>query len=274
MAKTRVEKDSIGTLSVPANALYGVQSLRGKNNFNITGQIIHPEFIIALAKVKKATTIANAAAGQIPNKIVKPMVQACDEIIAGKFHDQFIVETIQGGAGTSMNMNINEVVANRAAQIMNKPLGTYDVVHPNDHVNCGQSTNDVVPTAGKIAVLTMGANLVVELKALHKAMVAKQREFKNVIKMGRTHLQDAVPITLGQEFGAFAAALKRDIERVELTLKTMLEVNMGATAVGTGLNADKAYMKEVIKELKNVTKFNIKQTADLVDGTRNLDNFA
>ena len=273
MNNYRLETDSIGTLQVPAKAYYGIQSLRGKNNFNITGYRISNDFIKALAYVKKASALANLEAGVLPENIVNAIVLASEEIIRGNFMDEFITDVIQGGAGTSMNMNINEVIANRGGEILGGELGKYDKVHPNDHVNYGQSTNDVIPTAGKLAIQMMAKELLESLTGLYNVLIEKSKEFDDVIKMGRTHLQDAVPIRLGQEFKAYANPILRDIKRIGLALEDLKTVNMGATAVGTGINADTKYVKEVVKILSQVTDVDFIQSDDLVDGTRNLDSF-
>lgn len=273
MNNYRLETDSIGTLQVPAKAYYGIQSLRGKNNFNITGYRISNDFIKALAYVKKASALANLEAGVLPENIVNAIVLASEEIIQGNFMDEFITDVIQGGAGTSMNMNINEVIANRGGEILGGELGKYDKVHPNDHVNYGQSTNDVIPTAGKLAIQMMAKELLESLTGLYNVLIEKSKEFDDVIKMGRTHLQDAVPIRLGQEFKAYANPILRDIKRIGLALEDLKTVNMGATAVGTGINADTKYVKEVVKILSQVTDVDFIQSDDLVDGTRNLDSF-
>lgn len=269
----RLESDSIGTLEVPVDAYYGVQSLRGKNNFYITGYKLGNDFIKALAYVKKASAIANLEAGMLDKDIVNAIVKASEEIIAGKFMDQFITDVIQGGAGTSMNMNMNEVIANRAGELLGGELGKYDRVHPNDHVNYGQSTNDVIPTAGKLALQIMSEELLRTLERLKLTLLDKSIEFDNVIKMGRTHLQDAVPIRLGQEFKAYAQPVARDIRRIKIALEDLKTVNMGATAVGTGINADTKYVEDVVRILSEVTDVDFVQADDLVDGTRNLDSF-
>lgn len=273
MKKVRLESDSIGTLEVPIDAYYGVQTLRAKGNFHITGYTISRDMIKALAYVKKATSIANYEAGMIDKKVAEAMIQASNEVIAGKFDKEFITDVIQGGAGTSMNMNVNEVIANRANEILGGELGVYDKCHPNDHVNFGQSTNDVVPTAGKLTIQMMIKDLLSELRYLRTMLLKKGDEFDHIIKMGRTHLQDAVPIRLGQEFKAFARPVERDIKRIANAVAELTYVNMGATAVGTGLNADVKYVKNVVKILSEVTGFKFKQSEDLVDGTRNLDSF-
>ena len=212
---TRRESDSIGTMDVPEKAYYGVQTLRAKNNFKITGRPLHPEFIKNLARIKKAAAYTNMAAHVLDEEKGNAIVKACDEIIAGKLHNQFIVDAIQGGAGTSANMNANEVIANRAIEILGGQKGDYSIVHPNDHVNMAQSTNDVIPCAGKLTILNLLPGLVAELERLHKALRDKSIEFDDVVKMGRTQLQDAVPIRLGQTFVAYAAVIDRDIQRIK-----------------------------------------------------------
>lgn len=269
----RLESDSIGSLQVPSDAYYGVQTLRAKNNFFITGYRLNPIFISSLAYVKKAAAICNMEAKTIQEDIAKAIIQAADEIIAGKFRDQFITDVIQGGAGTSMNMNMNEVIANRANELLGGALGTYDKVHPNDHVNFGQSTNDDVPTSGKLTIQFLLKDLVNNLEDLYSAFQSKATQYDHIIKMGRTHLQDAVPIRVGQEFRAFSAPIKRDIERLKSAMHELSFVNMGATAVGTGLNADVNYIQRVVEVLSEVTGFSFSQCEDLVDGTRNLDSF-
>lgn len=271
----RKEKDSIGEIDVEVDALYGAQSVRGKNNFYITGERINNTFIKALAQFKKASIMANKKAGLIKDELAKAMIQATDEIIDGKHNAQFITDTIQGGAGTSINMNTNEVIANRTAEILGEEKGKYKSCHPNDHVNMGQSTNDVMPTSGKIATIYLINDLVEEIKLLKKDLLKKGEEFKGVIKLGRTHLQDAVPVKMGQVFNAWAASLDRDLKRFELANSEMKQVNIGATAIGTGINANKVYFDEVIKSLREVTNMkDIDRGADLIDGTRHTDSFA
>lgn len=269
----RIEADSIGTKDVPENVYYGVQSLRAAENFHITGLNMHPEIINSLAYIKKACAITNCEVGLLDKKIANAIVQACDEIIAGKFHDDFIVDPIQGGAGTSLNMNANEVIANRAIEILGGEKGDYDIVHPNDHVNYGQSTNDVIPTAGKITSLRLLKNLKSELLRLHNTLEKKAEEFDHVIKMGRTQMQDAVPIRLGQEFRAYSVAIMRDIRRMDLAMNEMRTVNMGGTAVGTGINADETYLKRIVPNLSEVANMELVQAFDLIDSTQNLDSF-
>ena len=227
----RSEQDSIGTKDVPKNVYYGVQSLRAAENFHITGLNMHPEIINSLAYIKKAAAITNCEVNLLDKKIADAIVRTCDEILNGSFHEQFIVDPIQGGAGTSINMNANEVIANRAIEILGGEKGDYSIVNPNDHVNCGQSTNDVIPTAGRITSLRLLFNLKAELNSLVEALKNKADEFDGIIKMGRTQMQDAVPIRLGQEFSAYAAALSRDISRMDKAMEEMRTVNMAGTAI-------------------------------------------
>lgn len=269
----RTEKDSIGSRDVPGNVYYGVQSLRAAENFHITGLTMHPEIINSLAYIKKAAAITNCEIGLLDKKIASAIVQACDEILDGKFREDFIVDPIQGGAGTSLNMNANEVIANRAIEILGGQKGDYSVVNPNDHVNCGQSTNDVIPTAGKMTSLRLLTHLKAELSRLHKALRVKAEEFDHVIKMGRTQMQDAVPIRLGQEFQAYAVAIQRDINRMDKAMEEMRTVNMGGTAVGTGINADEAYLRRIVPNLVEVSGIDLVQAFDLIDATQNLDSF-
>ncbi|ERJ12594.1 aspartate ammonia-lyase [Haloplasma contractile] len=272
-SRYRIEVDSLGEKLVPIDAYYGIQSLRAKENFQISKQKVHREMIKGVAVTKKAAATANYRAGMLDENVYKSIVKACEEIMSGKFLSQFITDMIQGGAGTSINMNANEVIANRAQEILGGTKGTYDLVHPNDHCNFGQSTNDIIPTGAKIATIKLTQSLLKEMRRLHKAYLDKANEFGGVIKMGRTHLQDAVPIRVGQEFNAFATALERDIRRVESAIEDLKVLNMGATAVGTGLNANKDYVKNIVSIVSDLTNINFKQADDLVDATRNLDPF-
>ena len=269
----RVEKDSIGTKDVPENVYYGVQSLRAAENFHITGLNMHPEIINSLAYIKKAAAITNCEAGLLDKRRTQAIVQACDEILEGKFREDFIVDPIQGGAGTSLNMNANEVIANRAIEILGGKKGDYSVVNPNDHVNCGQSTNDVIPTAGKMTSLRLLKKLKKQLLRLHSALEQKADEFDSVIKMGRTQLQDAVPIRLGQEFKAYSVAILRDLNRMDKAMDEMRTLNMGGTAVGTGLNADESYLRRIVPNLSEISGMDLVQAYDLIDATQNLDSF-
>lgn len=269
----RLESDSIGEKQVPKEAYYGVQTLRAAENFKITGYTLHPEFIHALAMIKKASALTNISAGLLDCRIGNAIMKACDEITEGELHGEFITDPIQGGAGTSMNMNANEVLANRAIEILGGEKGDYNIVHPNDHVNMGQSTNDVIPTAGKITATVLLNKVIDKLEELLIALQEKAKEFDDVIKMGRTQLQDAVPIRLGQEFGAYASVVKRDIIRIKRTMDDLKYVNLGATAIGTGINADEKYVNEIVPNLAKITGLNLVQCEDLIDGTQNADGF-
>lgn len=272
--KTRREEDSIGTKEIPEEAYYGVQSLRAVENFSITGRLLHPEMIRSLAYQKKASAITNQAAGVMDTNVADAIIRACDMIIDGKFHDQFVVDPIQGGAGTSMNMNANEVIANIAIEILGGKKGDYSIVHPNDHVNYGQSTNDVVPTAGKITALALLEKLEKRIVLLQEAFSAKAKEFDSILKMGRTQMQDAVPIRLGQEFGAYASAMERCLRRIQLNKQELYSINMGGTAIGTGLNADGAYFRNITATLSAITGYPFQQSSNLIDSTQNIDCFA
>ncbi len=270
----RIEKDSIGTKEVPVDAYYGVQSLRGYENFQITGQRLRPEFIETLAQIKKACAICNYNVGELDEKRKNAIIQACDEIIAGRFHDQFICDPVQGGAGTTANMNANEVIANRAIELLGGKKGDYTIVHPNDHVNRAQSTNDVFPSAAKITTAKLLTKAIKQLEELEKALAAKAEEFKDVIKMGRTQMQDAVPIRLGSEFGAYDKAIQRDIKRLNIALNEMYTINMGGTAIGTSINANPEYVKALAPTLAEITGMPLVKVEDMVDGTQNLDSFS
>lgn len=271
--KFRLEHDSIGEIEVPKDAYYGVHSLRGKNNFPITGAHMDSYMIRGAAEVKKAAALTNAAVGRMEEKIAKAIAEAADKVITGDYDDQFIVDPVQGGAGTSFNMNTNEVIANLAIEILGGEKGDYSLVHPNDHVNFGQSTNDALPSAGKIAILRHLIDVEEEGRKLVDALDKKSKEFDSYIKMGRTHLQDAVPIRLGQEFAAYRDAVKRNVDLIESATAAMSVMNMGATAVGTGLNADQNYVKEVVPKLAEVTGLDLVQTDNLVDGTQGTDSY-
>lgn len=268
---TRIEYDSIGSMAVPKNAYYGIQSLRANKNFNITGKKINSYLIISLAEVKKAAAITNNEAGLLDGKKANAIIIACDEIIKGKFHDQFIVDAIQGGAGTSANMNANEVIANRAIEILGGEKGDYSLVHPNDDVNMAQSTNDVFPTAGKLTILKLLPFAIKELERLYNSLMLKSVEFDGVIKMGRTQLQDAVPMRLGQSFHAFASVIGRDIDRLDKSKSEISSLNIGGTAIGTSINASSSYLTNIIKNLRKVTGEDVYSATDLIDATQNLD---
>lgn len=271
--KMRNETDYVGTLAIPEDAYYGVQSLRAKSNFSITGRKMDPLFIESLVEIKKAAAITNRDAGYLDAKKADAIIRACDEILAGKLRDQFIVDPIQGGAGTSANMNANEVVTNRAIELMGGKKGDYTVVHPNDDVNRCQSTNDVFPTAGKLTVLKLMPGVLSELQRLVDALDAKAAEFDDVLKMGRTQLEDAVPIRLGQEFEAYAGVVRRDLRRLQRTADEVRSVNLGGTAIGTSLNAGPEYVAHIAENLQKVTGIELHLADNLIDATQNLDGF-
>ncbi|WP_342430751.1 aspartate ammonia-lyase [Neobacillus sp. FSL H8-0543] len=271
--KKRIEKDFLGEKEIPEDVYYGIQTIRAVENFPITGYRIHNDLIKALALVKKAAAIANMNTSRLYSGLANVIIQATDEIIDGQWNDQFIVDPIQGGAGTSMNMNMNEVIANRGLELLGHKKGDYFQLSPNTHVNMSQSTNDVFPTAIHIATLTLLEKLLETMSDMHKVFKAKAGQFENVIKMGRTHLQDAVPIRLGQEFEAYSRVLERDIKRIKQSREHLYEVNMGATAVGTGLNADPKYIIDVVKQLAEITGFPLVNAEHLVDATQNTDAY-
>lgn len=270
---TRIESDSIGAMEVPEGAYYGVQSLRAKQNFPITGHRMNPVFIKNLAKIKRACAITNGDSGRLDTEIAYAIGSACNEVILGMFQSEFIVDSIQGGAGTSANMNANEVIANRAIEILGGKKGDYSIVHPNDHVNMCQSTNDVIPTAGKLTVLDLLETLDNKLSLLEEALLAKSKEFDHVIKIGRTQLEDAVPMRLGQSFHAYYSMVKRDRARIKASSKEMTVVNMGATAIGTAINTTPYYLSNIASVLSKVSGHRLTQAEDLFDATENLDGF-
>ena len=251
--QTRTERDPLGEFPVPADAYYGIQTARALDNFPISGLRAPSELVTATVLVKKAAAQANAALGRLDATIGDAIVRAADEVLGGRLRDQFVVDVYQAGAGTSHNMNANEVLANRAAEILGEAKGVYTRVHPNDHVNMGQSTNDVFPTATRLALLLVATPLVDEARALARSFAGKGDEFAAVIKTGRTHLQDAVPITLGQEFSGFAACIERGADDVEAAARQLAELNIGATAVGTGLNAGEDFRRAVVENLARDT---------------------
>ncbi|PKP48790.1 MAG: aspartate ammonia-lyase [Bacteroidetes bacterium HGW-Bacteroidetes-1] len=273
--KTRREHDLLGEREVPYEYYYGVQTLRALENFNISGITLnfYPDFIISLAIVKMAATKANYELGILPKEIADAIVMACQEIMDNRYHSHFVVDMIQGGAGTSTNMNANEVIANRALEIMGKEKGQYEFCHPNNHVNLSQSTNDAYPTAIKIALIKANEKLVDVLQDLIKVLHKKAKEFSKVIKMGRTQLQDAVPMTLGQSFLAFAVTMEEEVQLLNRTSALFLEVNMGGTAIGTGINADPKYGDKVIPYLRTITGMEIRLARNLVEATQDTGDF-
>jgi aspartate ammonia-lyase len=266
----RSERDPLGELEVPADAYYGVQTARAVDNFPISGLRAPTDLIVATILVKKAAAEANAALGRLPSDIAGAIGAAADEILSGKLRDQFVVDVYQAGAGTSHNMNANEVLANRAGEILGEPKGTYARVHPNDHVNMGQSTNDVFPTATRLALLLGAAPLVANAHALAESLNRKAHEFADVLKTGRTHLQDAVPITLGQEFSGYAECVRRGGEDVAHASEQLEELNIGATAVGTGLNAGEDFRLLVVKNLARYTNLPVKPASNLFRVTQSM----
>ncbi len=273
--KTRQEHDLLGNMNVPEEYYFGIQTMRALENFHISRVRLYffPELIRALADVKEAAAMANRDLGQLDGTIASAIIAACEEIKGGALHDHFVVDMVQGGAGTSTNMNANEVIANRALEILGHERGEYKYCHPNNHVNLSQSTNDAYPTAVKIALIRSIGKLIGSIKWLVEAFRAKGVEFAGVIKMGRTQLQDAVPMTLGQEFEAYAATLSEEVDRLEQNLKLFLEVNMGATAIGTGINADPDYSPLCIKHLREITGLPVVAASNMIEATNDTGAF-
>jgi aspartate ammonia-lyase len=274
-SKTRIEHDLLGDLAVPADAYYGVQTQRALDNFQISGVELrlYPNFIKALAMVKLAAARANFETGGFSKEVLTAMEGAAQEIIDGKLHDQFRLDVFQGGAGTSTNMNINEVIANRALELMGRKKGEYKVVDPHDHVNRSQSTNDSYPTSIHIGLALGNVELIAAYKKLITAFDAKAKEFANLVKMGRTQLQDAVPMTLGQEFKAFARTLADEVKALERIQSVLHEVSMGGTAIGTGLNAPPGYAQKCADHLAKITGFPITLAEDLIEATQDMQAF-
>ena len=269
MENFRNESDLLGTLQVPASAYYGVQTQRAIENFKISGQYLssYPHFIKGLAMVKKAAAKTNYELGLLEQSLYEKIAQSCDELMEGKYHQEFPIDMIQGGAGTSVNMNANEVIANIVLEKLGKNKGDYQFCSPNDHINLSQSTNDAYPTAIKMAMLQMNKELVEKLKKTIAAFRQKGIEFNDVIKMGRTQLQDAVPMTMGQEFEAYAATLEEDISKLNNNAHLFVEINMGATAIGTGINAPVGYAKLCAKNLAQFSGYPIVSAPNLVEAT-------
>src|SRR5687767_709924 len=270
----RIERDPLGDHAVPADAYYGIQTQRAVENFPISGLHAPEELVTATVLIKKAAAAANSTVGNLPADIANAVMNAADDILAGKLRDQFIIDVYQAGAGTSHNMNANEVLANRAAELLGAPKGTYTRVHPNDHVNMSQSTNDVFPTATRIALLLNHAPLLESARRLQAALESKSREFGSILKVGRTHLQDAVPITFGEVFGGYAACIERGADEVESASEQLMEMNLGATAVGTGLNASSAYAEAAIGNLRSYTKLPVRRAKNLFRVTQSMGDIA
>jgi aspartate ammonia-lyase len=258
----RTERDPLGEFSVPADAYYGIQTARAVANFPISGLRAPTELVVAAVLIKKAAAQANAALGRLDAAIADAIVRAADEVLGGALRDQFVVDVYQAGAGTSFNMNVNEVLANRAAEILGGHRGDYQLVHPNDHVNMSQSTNDVFPTATRLALLMINGALVASARDLATAFAKKADDFEGVLKVGRTHLQDAVPMTVGQEFGGYAGCVARGADEVQHAANGLLELNLGATAIGTGLNAGEEYASIAIRNLGRYTGLSLKPAAN------------
>jgi aspartate ammonia-lyase len=273
--RTRMEHDLLGDREVPAEAYYGIQTMRAVENFNISGVSLsfYPVLIEALAIVKMAAAKANHDLGLLSDPVCEAIVRACQDLLSGKYLSHFVVDMIQGGAGTSTNMNINEVVANRALEILGHEKGEYKYCHPNNHINLSQSTNDAYPTAIKIALIKSNDKLISVLNSLIASLWEKSKDFAHILKMGRTQLQDAVPMTLGQTFEAYAVTLEAEISNLRHNVNLMLEVNMGGTAIGTGINSDPEYSKKVIHHLREISALDIKLARNLVEATQDTGGF-
>lgn len=267
----RIEKDYLGEVKVPANAYYGVQTARARENFPVSGLRLQKRFVIAQAIVKKAAALANMSSGRLDEKTGSAIAAACDEIISGRLLDQFVVDVYQAGAGTSQNMNANEVIANRAIEILGSEKGNYKIVHPNDHVNMAQSTNDVIHATMHVAAVQAIAELVPVLEKLRQELENKSARFSDIVKSGRTHLMDAVPITLGQEFSGYASMINHGIRRISDAAESAKELGIGGTAVGTGLNAGTDYAKNAVKEINKITGMDFKNAENMFEAMQNTD---
>jgi len=270
---SRIEQDLIGTKEIPMTAYYGIHTARAAENFKVSRHLVHPELIKAIGIVKQAAAETNIFLGLLSADIGSAIFQAAGEIAEGRLTEHFIVDALQGGAGTSTNMNANEVIANRAIEILGGNKGDYGLVHPLDHVNLSQSTNDVYPTALRIAAIRLLVSLSESCAQLQGALQAKEAEFAGILKLGRTEMQDAVPITLGQEFSAWAEAIARDRWRLYKVEERLRQVNLGGTAVGTGLNADRKYIFTVIERVRSLTGLGLSRNENMIDGTQNADVF-
>lgn len=269
----RIEQDSVGTLPVPADAYYGIHTLRAQENFPITGHRMLFLFVQQIALIKKAAAIVNKDGGFLSPLQADAIIWGCDRILNGEHQEDFFIDAMQGGAGTSANMNVNEVVANLAIEHLGGTLGDYSLIHPNDHVNMAQSTNDVIPSAAKLTTLVLARALIKELSALKTALEEKAAEFDHILKMGRTQMQDAVPMRLGQTFAAFAASIGRDIHRLEDSLRAIHILNMGATAIGSAINVSPVYFRNICPTLSKLFGEELTQAGDLFDATQNIDCF-
>lgn len=274
MKKFRMEKDFLGEIQVPEDRYYGCQTVRAMHNFPITGLNLDKDMVRALGMIKHAAAQANLELGLLPESIGKAIMAASQAVISGELDEEFPIDPIQGGAGTSANMNANEVIANKAIEILGGVKGDYRVVSPNTHVNMAQSTNDVFPTSIRLAGLAKAQRLEKVARELIEALRVKEREFDHIIKMGRTQLQDAVPIRLGQEFGAWAFAIERSLRRMLNSVNGFRKVNLGGTAIGTALNAEPAYIEKAIKNLAQISGYDLIKAENLIDATQNADAFA
>ncbi len=270
--KYRIENDTLGEVQVPAEAYYGAQTQRAVDNFKVSSLRLQPAFVRAQAIIKRAAAVANMASGRLDKKIGQALLSAADEIIAGKFADQFVVDAFQAGAGTSQNMNVNEVMANRAVEILGGQRGDHKMVHPNDHANMSQSTNDTIHVAIHIAsYIEIKERLLPAIENLEQELSQKSKLFEDIVKSGRTHLQDAVPVSLGQEFGAYAAMMHGSRRRLETAAEALLEIGIGGTAVGTGMNTDPNYIKNSIAEINRVTGYKFRTASNMFEIMENLD---
>lgn len=269
MENIREEHDTLGNVKVPQKAYYGAQTVRAINNFPISGLKPNSSYVYSTVIIKKTAATVNRRLGLMPEDKMKAIIKACDEILAGGLADQFVVDPYQAGAGTSHNMNTNEVIANRANEILGAPLGSYRFIHPNDDVNMSQSTNDIIPVAIRLTVLKMTPSLLKNISSLKESFSKKAGEFADIIKSGRTHLQDALPVTLGAEFSAYSKALENDIQRIQKAIDNLLKIGIGGTGVGTGINSHKDYHKEMVEELKNLTGFPLKSNENLFESMQN-----
>jgi aspartate ammonia-lyase len=271
---TRIEQDPLGEKAVPESALYGIQTLRAAENFPISGLKPLPAFVDAVVWIKRSAALVHKQTGRLEARLADAIVQAADEVLAGKHRDQFIVDVYQAGAGTSHNMNCNEVLANRANEILGTARGSYEPVHPNDHVNMAQSTNDVIPTAMRLATLATLSGTLAALDRLATSLLAKGKQFDAIIKSGRTHLQDATPIRLGQEFTGYGRTVQRHRDKLEAAADWLRELNIGGTAVGTGLNAEPEYAELMVKQLGRITRMELRPGRDLVQLMQSMGDIA
>jgi len=272
MVDYRIEKDVLGEVKVPADSYYGAFTQRAKENFKISGISAHKEFFVALATIKKAAALANIELKQLDEKIGNAIITSADEVIEGKFDDYFVLDVYQAGAGTPFNMNCNEIIANRATEILGGKLGQY-IVNPNNHVNMAQSTNDVIPTTTRIAILFLLKELIQEARKLEWALRKKAEDFKHILKIGRTHWEDAVPITLGQEFESYAVSIARDIKKILDASEELKELGIGGTAIGTGITTHLEFHETIVRKLNDLTKLELKTSKNLIELTQNYNCF-